>query len=280
MGLLDGFADFHTEPLATLWLVAAARDLFAGRRRAWIWIALLLLTGDVGASYCAALGLSAMITGQRWWRAGLAFACLGVAWIVLLGAIHATKGTVPSYYAPLILGHPGAVPDTATALTVAKAIVLHPGRAISAFWANHLNVWATLSAAGLLGIAWPPVFVPLVAVLVEGALTHGPQSSLPGFQNFPVLVLGAVGTLAICLRLTEGRMTRRRLLFPALLLALAVNGIAGPPPGCRIYPRPGCRSAPQRAQRCGPSPAESVLANRSSCSRGSPAASPTVASCT
>jgi hypothetical protein len=145
--------------------------------------------------------------------------------MVLLGAIHATKGTVPSYYAPLILGHLGTVPDTTTALTVAKAIILHPGRAISAFWANHLNVWATLSAAGLLCIAWPPLFVPVVVVLVEGALTHGPQSSLPGFQNFPVFLLGAVGTVAICLKLAERRGTRRRLLFPALLLALALNGI-------------------------------------------------------
>jgi hypothetical protein len=218
-------SDFHTEPLATLWLLAAARDLFAGRRRAWIWLALALLTGDVGASCCGALGVSAIIAGRRWWRTGLAVACLGVVWMIVLGAIHATKGTVPSYYAPLILGHPGVVPATTTSLAVAKAVLLHPGRAISAFWANHLNVWANLSAAGLLGIAWPPVFVPLLLVLVEGALTHGPQASLPGFQNFPVYLLGAAGTVAICLKLAERRGIRRRLLFPALLLVLALNGV-------------------------------------------------------
>ena len=61
-------SDFHTEPLATLWLLAAARDLFAGRRRAWIWLALALLTGDVGASCCGARGVSAIIAGRRWWR--------------------------------------------------------------------------------------------------------------------------------------------------------------------------------------------------------------------
>jgi len=218
-------ADFHTEPLATVWLLAAARDLFAGRRRAWIWIALALLTGDVGASYCGALGVSAMIAGRRWWRTGLAVACVGFAWMALLGAIHATKGTLPSYYAPLILGHLGSVPAGTTSLAVVKAVILHPGRVISAFWANRLNVWASLSAAGLLGIAWPPALVPMALVLVEGALTHGPRFSAPGFQNLPVLILGAVGTAAICLKLAERRSTRRRLLLPALLLALALNGI-------------------------------------------------------
>ena len=218
-------ADFHTEPLAALWLLAAARDLFAGRRRAWIWLALLLLTGDVGASYCAALGVSAMIAGRRWWRTGLTVACVGLVWMVLLGAIHATRGTVPSYYAPLILGHPGVVPATTTSLAVAKAVILHPGRAISAVWANGLNVWANLSAAGLLGIAWPPLFVPLLLVLLEGALAHGPRFSVPGSQNFLVLILGAVGTIAICLKLAERRGPRRRLLLPALLLVLALNGV-------------------------------------------------------
>ena len=114
--------NFHPEPLATLWLVAAARDLFAGRRRAWVWIALALLTGDVGASYCAALGLSAMTAGRRWWRTGLAVACVGVVWMVLLGAIHATKGTVLGYYAPLFLGHTGSIPAGTTSFAVLKAV--------------------------------------------------------------------------------------------------------------------------------------------------------------
>jgi len=217
-------SDFHTESLATVFLVATARDLFAGRRRVWIWLALSLLMGDVGASCCGALGISAIIAGRRWWRTGLAVAFVGFGWMIFLGAIHATKGTVPSYFAPLILGHPGTVPATTSSVTIAKAIVLHPGRAVSAFWANHGNVWGSLSSAGVLGLAWPPVLVPLLLVLVEGALTHGPQSSLPGFQNLPFLILGVVGTVAICLRLA-GRGARRRVALLALLLLLTLNGI-------------------------------------------------------
>lgn len=218
-------SDFHTEPLAALWLVAAARDLFADRRRAWIWIALALLTGDVGASCCGALGLSAMITGRRWWRTGLAVALAGFGWMVLLGAIHATEGTVPSYFAPLILGHTGRVPVTTSAVTIAKAIVLHPARAITAIWANRLNVWADLSSMGVIGIAWRPVMLPMLLILAEGALTHGPQASLPGFQNFPFLVLGVVGTVAICLNLAERHSSRTRSLLPVLLVVLAINGL-------------------------------------------------------
>lgn len=217
-------SDFHAEPITTLLLIATARDLFAGRRRLWVWVVLSLLMGDVSASCCGALGVSAMIAGRRWWQTGLALAVIGFAWVVFLGAIHATKGTVPSYFAPLILGHPGSLPVTTSALTIAKAIILHPGRAARAFWANRLNVWANLSSAGLLGLVWPPVFLPVLLVLVEGALTHGPQSSLPGFQNFPMLILSVIGTVAICLKLAERRSLRRGLL-PALLLVLAVNGV-------------------------------------------------------
>jgi uncharacterized membrane protein len=217
-------SDFHTEPIATLFLIATARDLFAGRRRMWLWLVLALLMGDVGASCCGALGVSAMIAGRRWWRTGLAVAVVGFGWMVVLGAIHATKGTVPSYFAPLILGHPGSLPATTSALTIAKAIILHPGRAADAFWANRLNVWANISSFGLLGLVWAPAFLPVLLVLLEGALTYGPQSSLPGFQNFPLLVLGVIGTVAICLRLAQSSRLRRGTL-PALILVLAANGI-------------------------------------------------------
>lgn len=215
--------DFHTEPLATVFLVATARDLYAGRRRVWLWLVLTLLMGDVGASCCLALGVSAIASGRRWLRPGLGVAVAGLAWMVALGGFQATRGTVPSYYAPLLLGHMGHVPATTSALTIAGAIVLHPGRALAALWSNHLNLWANLAAIGLLGLIWSPVTVPLVLILVEGALAHGTRTAVPGFQNLPILILGIVGTLAVCLNMS--RAGARRRLLPAVLVLLTVNAL-------------------------------------------------------
>jgi hypothetical protein len=216
---------FHPEALATLCLVGAARDLFTGRRRVWVWLAFGLLTGDVGASYMGALGATAIIAGRRWWRTGLTIACLGFGWTIVLGTLGATKGSGLSNYAPLILGHQATLPDSTSGLTVAKAMVTHPGRVARAFWPNRVNAWANLSAGGLIGIAWPPVLVPVALVLLEGALEHGHQFALPGFQNMPVVILGAVGTVGICLALSDRLARYRRQLFSGLLLLLALNAL-------------------------------------------------------
>ncbi len=219
-------ADFHIEPLAMVWIVAAARDLFAGRKRMWLWVALAMLSGDVGASCCAALGVSAIIAGRRWWRTGLVLALTGVVWMMALGAVHATKGTQPGFFAPLLLGHTGHVASSTSSVDILKALVRHPDRAVRAVGANILNVLANLSAGGLLGLLWPPTMVPIALILLESALTHGPRFSDPGVQNLPVYVLGAVGTAAVCLKLARGRLHgRRRGLMWMLLVLLAVNAI-------------------------------------------------------
>jgi hypothetical protein len=219
-------ADFHTEPLAMVWIVAAARDLFADRKRMWLWAVLAMLSGDVGASCCAALGVSAIIAGQRWWRTGLALTLAGAFWMLALGAVHATKGTQPGFFAPLLLGHTGHVPSSTSSLEILQAIVRHPDRAVHAFGANILNVWANLSAGGLLGLLWPPTMVPIALVLLESALAHGPRFSDPGVQNLPVYILGAVGTTAVCLKLARSSLQRRsRWMMPTILGLLAMNAI-------------------------------------------------------
>ena len=61
--------DYHSEPLATFFALLAGRDLWAGRRRGWVWIALVLMCGNVATSYIVALGIAAIISGRRRWRA-------------------------------------------------------------------------------------------------------------------------------------------------------------------------------------------------------------------
>ncbi|MGH9061334.1 MAG: hypothetical protein ACRDZY_17740, partial [Acidimicrobiales bacterium] len=50
--------DFHFQPIACLFILLAARDLWNGRSRGWWWIAGVLLCGDVASTYVVAVGLS------------------------------------------------------------------------------------------------------------------------------------------------------------------------------------------------------------------------------
>jgi uncharacterized membrane protein len=57
--------DFHLEAFATLFAVLAARNMYGGRHpRALLWVAVLLLCGDLGGLYAAGLGLSAILSGR------------------------------------------------------------------------------------------------------------------------------------------------------------------------------------------------------------------------
>ena len=63
--------DIHLEPLATFFLVLAGRDLWHGRRRrAWIWVAVVLLCGSFATVTVVGLGISALLAGRETRRSG------------------------------------------------------------------------------------------------------------------------------------------------------------------------------------------------------------------
>ena len=57
--------DFHLEPISTLFVLLAGRDLWLGRhRRAWIWVGVVLLCGSFAAITLVGLGISALLAGR------------------------------------------------------------------------------------------------------------------------------------------------------------------------------------------------------------------------
>ena len=64
--------DYHAEAVSTFFLVATLHDLHHGRRRAWLWVACCLLSGDIGATYAVAAGASAILAGRRLYKRGVA----------------------------------------------------------------------------------------------------------------------------------------------------------------------------------------------------------------
>src|SRR5665213_2464401 len=58
--------DFHFEPIAALFCVLVAFDLWGGRtRRMWWWVALALLSHVLAGTYLVGIGLSGMLAGRE-----------------------------------------------------------------------------------------------------------------------------------------------------------------------------------------------------------------------
>jgi Predicted membrane protein (DUF2079) len=217
--------DFHPAPFLTWFLLAGARDVFRGRRTAWIWLGLTMLCSAVGATYVIALGVAAVISGRYWLRQGLLIGLVGLAW---LGIVAAAGGNGSAgVYDSLITGG-GPVTATAhyTTVDIAKGIAKHPGQAISTLWDSRFNFWAEISAAGLIGFFWPPAFVISVVILAEaGLIPIAADFSAPGLQNnIPAGPFITIGTIALCAALM-GVGRYRRWAVPTILAVLAINAV-------------------------------------------------------
>jgi Predicted membrane protein (DUF2079) len=217
--------DYHVEAVSTLFLLATMHDLHRGRRRVWLWVVCCLLSGDIGATYVVAAGVSGVLAGRRWSRQGAAITALGVAWLIVVGVLHLNHGTNGHAYGSLVFGNSSTTPYAISALTVLTAVLKHPVRAIRILWGNRVNAWANLSPAGALGLFWLPVLPPLLLILGEGQLASKTIFAAPGFQNLAIASLTAVGTVAMCSAIAGSRLARNRWLVPVLATMLAANTV-------------------------------------------------------
>lgn len=218
--------DVHVEAFATLFVMLTARDLHAGRRRAWLWWALGQAGGgDIGATYSVGVGLSMSMMGRRFAKNALPMAFGSLIWLFVLGKIHSSEGSPLGQYAS-VFGNNGALPQSGSGVTVAKAIVTHPINDVKALWVNHTNIWANVAPTGVIGWLWPPVAIPALIVLLEGGLTHGGMNfALPGFQNFTIVPLTAVGIIGIGAWVARGEFNKRRRLMRAIYALVLVNAV-------------------------------------------------------
>jgi hypothetical protein len=215
--------DFHFETVGALFAVLFARDLHNGRRRAWLWAALTVLSGDVSATYLLAVGLGALVLSRRrlW---GLAAVASALFWFVVLHALGAMNGS--ANLAPLtqLAGQrPKGTQASSVSVLVNLSLGLlrHPGHVLSVIWSERLNTWANLAASGLLGILTPvTLFVP-VLVIIENSL-YGRTFSAPAFQSIPIYIFVPVGTVIFLIWLARHRPK----LATALAIAVLVETIA------------------------------------------------------
>jgi hypothetical protein len=214
--------DFHSETIAMPFAVLLARDLCAGRRRAWVWVAPLLACGDVAATYLAAIGLGAALASARERARGAVLAFLGVAALVIITLVHGNIGSGNGLQDYAYLATTGPVPSHLSLGAMAKGILLHPLRALRKL-ADHVpDVWANLAPSGLLGAAWVGLAPLALSVVVANDLFPNWLFAAPGFQSLPLYVLMPVGTVAVLAALAR-RHRRIALLLTILVVAQAVG---------------------------------------------------------
>jgi hypothetical protein len=189
--------DFHFEAMATFFAVFAAYDAWAGRtRRAWVWVALCLLCGDLGGLYIAGVGLSALLAGKATRRTGLLYLLAGVLWVGLITALHANQGDLLDNYAYLA-GRSALPAGVAGVGVVLKGLLEHPARAVDALRSKDRIIWRYLPPGGVIGIITPwGIGVPAI-VLLSSALQSNILFIGEGFQQFPVVPFVLIGTVAL-----------------------------------------------------------------------------------
>ncbi|HUC36667.1 MAG TPA: hypothetical protein VMR97_06045 [Acidimicrobiales bacterium] len=209
--------DFHYETVATLYAVLFARDLLSGRRRAWLWGGMTLLSGDYATTYVVAIGICALVGSRHRLSAAAATASGAVGLVVLhsLGAMRGSGNLAPLTY--LAGRQPrGAGHSVSGLVQLSFGLLLRPGHLLEVMWSKRLNAWANLAASGLLGILAPTILFVLLAVITENSLYPGIAFNQPLFQSIPIYVFGPVGAVVFL------AWVARRYRWLAAVLAVSV----------------------------------------------------------
>lgn len=223
--------DFHLEMVGLVFVMLALRSLWRGHDgRLWWWVALSLVCGDVVTTYllAAAVGAAAVAwrganaAGDVRDRRGLRVAAVCIGWSAVLLVLHANDGSaLTGGYGYLAVGAAVAPPGL-TATQLVLGALAHPWRILGALWARRLDLYAGLAPTGLLGVRWLPVAPVLLLVLLENGLYHFLGFAVPGFQDAPLFLFGALGTGAVLVAWARAHPRRSGV----VAVVVAVNAVA------------------------------------------------------
>lgn len=256
--------DFHFQLVGIVFLMLAARALVrkGHGRLLWLWVLLALLSGDVVATYLAGLGAGAALARRSVRSSGTVVAAVSVAWVLLLGAVHANLGSELGLgYGYLAAGAGAAASAQVDVVQIVWGVVQHPRQVLDVVTGRWLDLYAVVAPAGLLGVFSPWACVVVVVVLLENSLNHYLLYLVPGFQDVLVYVLVPIATVDVLLRL--GRRAPRLAATLCALVAASAIGWA-----CVWLPRiatqwlrvsPGAASALATVQRRIPQSDEVVV---------------------
>jgi hypothetical protein len=190
--------DVHEETLVTAFIVLLAWDLSRGRRRVWLWLPLVLACGAPSATYVAGIGIGAVLIGDRPRRLGAAMVAISISYSLLVIVVHGDAGVpLTTHYGYLAATDGRHLPPALTVGQLAKAVALHPLRAVAVLWDKRMDIIANAAPGGLLGIGVPMLAPLLTMLFAENTLMPGYLFAEPMFQSVVVYLLLPVGTVLI-----------------------------------------------------------------------------------
>jgi uncharacterized membrane protein len=187
--------DFHLEPLGTLFLLLAGRDLWNGRsRRAFLFAGIVLLCGSFSTISLFGLGISAVLAGRQSRRQGMLVMAASVMWLGTIDILHADQAGSNLYG---YLAGRSSVGGTGGIAALAKGIVAHPLRVAHHLQSRLSDIWTLLRPAGVIGLASAWGFGVPAAVILVDALNSQQVYIQVAFQNFAVFPFVLIGTVMV-----------------------------------------------------------------------------------
>ncbi len=202
--------DVHFEAFGMPFALLSAYALWRGHyRTAWAAALVGLLFGDVVALSILFVGVAGLLSARVrsagrgvWHAAGLA--ALGVAWLVLVTALHGNRGSaVPIYYGWIV-----HEPPNASSWAVFGALATHPSADLHVLRTQAGAMWRVVATGGALGLLTPWGLLQAIAVLVPVALNvNGPFWLLPAgaFQTVTAVPFVLVGTVMVLVWVGTGQ---------------------------------------------------------------------------
>jgi uncharacterized membrane protein len=191
------FSDFHMEPISTLFVLLAGRDLWSGRhRRAWIWVVMALTCGTFAAITLVGLGISALLAGRETRRQGALVVAAAIGWLALISVLGASSGSGITTYAHLV-GRRTLSGPTGIAILI-SGLLVHPTRVIDQLYERLTSMYVLVKQVGVVGLASAWGFGVPVVVMVTNALSANTALINQGFQNaavYPFVLVGSVMVL-------------------------------------------------------------------------------------
>ena len=186
------YFDFHMEPISTVFVLLAGRDLWSGRhRRAWIWVVMALTCGTFAAITLVGLGISALLAGRETRRQGGLLVVAAIGWLALVSVLGASAGSGISTYGYLVGRRTLSGPSGIAILM--SGLLLHPSRVIDQLHGRLTPMYVLVKQVGVVGLASAWGFGVPVVVMVTNALSGNTALINQAFQNAAGLPLRAAG---------------------------------------------------------------------------------------
>ncbi len=196
--------DFHVEPIILPFVVLTGKAFWNNTsRKGYIWAGIVLLGGNVAATFLAGIGLMQILRGRRYVKSGVLL--IGISLVALFLIERVVPGGIKGGNLSEVYGYllPRGSSDVSV-FSLALGALHHPMRISQVLWASRWNIYGEIAPSGVIGLFTPiGMGVPLVTLLtdnlmfINGHVTFfGTPTYFQGITAIPFVVVGTIFLLA------------------------------------------------------------------------------------